>query len=95
MVRTVSRALLVSLFALVFVLPVGAIAGQSDHGVPVVAAQQSTAPAGPDIPPAPTTQDGANTRNKLVIGVAAAVLLGIVIIGHRARSKRQKDSGGS
>jgi hypothetical protein len=95
MVRTVSRALLACLFALLFVLPAAAIADQSDPAVQVVLAQQTTAPAGPDIPPAPTTQDGANTRNKLVIGVAAAVLLGIVIIGHRARSKRQKDSGGS
>lgn len=95
MVRTVSRALLACVFALLFVLPVGAaMAAPADVDV-VVLAQQSTAPAGPDIPTAPTTQDVATSRNKLVIGVAAIVLLGIVVFGHRLRSKRKKDSGGS
>jgi hypothetical protein len=78
MVRTVSRALLACVFALLVVL-----------------AQQTTAPPGPDIQTPPTTQDAANSRNRLVIGVAAIVLLGIVILGRRLRSKRKKDSGGS
>jgi hypothetical protein len=94
MVRTVSRALLACVFALLFVLPVGAAVAAAPSDV-VVLAQQSNAPPGPDIPNAPTTQDPATSRNKLVIGVVAVVLLGIVVLGHRIRRKRQKDSGGS
>jgi hypothetical protein len=94
MVRTVSRALLACVFAVLFVLPVGAAVAAAPSDVTVLA-QQTTAPPGPDITPAPTTQDAATSRNKLVIGVVAVVLLGIVILGHRLRSKRQKDSGGS
>jgi hypothetical protein len=94
MVRTVSRALLACVFALLFVLPVGAAVAAAPSDV-VAAAQPSNAPPGPDIPTAPTTQDAATSRNKLVIGVAAVVLLGIVILGHRVRRKRKKDSGGS
>lgn len=60
---------------------------------PIVAAQQ--APPGPDVPTAPTEQDAATAKNRLVVGISAIVLLGIVVLGRRMRSKRKKDSGGS
>ena len=78
-------------FALLLLAPVQtAVAAPVD---PIVAVQP--APPGPDIQPAPTEQDAASAKNRLVVGVAAVVLLGIVILGRRMRSKRQKDSGGS
>jgi hypothetical protein len=90
MVRTVSRVLLAFVFAWLVLVPAGAaVAATTDT---IVLAQPAP---GPDIPAAPTVQDAAESRKKLVIGVSAAVLLGIVILGHRIRSKRKKDSGGS
>ncbi|ONI85881.1 hypothetical protein ALI144C_12280 [Actinosynnema sp. ALI-1.44] len=74
-----------------FFLPVGAATAAPAQLAPY-AQQATTAPSGPDISPAPTEQDSANSRQRLVIGIAAAVLLGIVILGHRARRKRAKKS---
>jgi hypothetical protein len=94
MVRTVSRALLACVFACLVLMPVHvAAAAPADT---IVLAQPGTAPPGPDIAPAPTTEDANRSKDRLIIGVAAVVLLGIVILGHRIRRKRHnKDSGGS
>ncbi|MBM7770114.1 hypothetical protein JOD54_000318 [Actinokineospora baliensis] len=54
-----------------------------------VLAQQTTAP-GVEIPPAQTEADADKAKNKLVVGVVAVVLLGLVIYGNRVRSKRKK-----
>jgi hypothetical protein len=91
MVRTVSKALLACVFVWLVLVPAGA-ATAAPVGVPALA---QPAPPGPDIPKAPTVDEAAQSKDKLVIGVAAIVLLGIVILGHRVRSKRKKDSGGS
>lgn len=53
------------------------------------AVAQTTAPPGPTLNP-PSAQDGADSRQKVVIAVAAIVLLGIVIYGNRVRRKRTK-----
>ena len=56
------------------------------------AAQQpptTTAPAGPTID-APSEADSAKSRNNLVVGVVAIVLLGIVVYGNRVRAKKKK-----
>jgi hypothetical protein len=93
MVRTVSRVLLACVFVCLVFVPVNAAVGAPVGEI--VLAQPGTAPPGPDIPPAQTTEDAAQSKDKLVIGVTALVLLAIVVFGHRLRSKRKKDSGGS
>jgi hypothetical protein len=50
----------------------------------------TTAPTGPTITPPLTVDDVAKSKNKIIVGVSAAVLLGIVIYGHRLRAKRRK-----
>jgi hypothetical protein len=52
--------------------------------------QGQPAPPGPDLPPAPTTEDAANSQDRIVMGVVAVALLAIVILGRRARAKRKK-----
>ncbi|MBE1498738.1 hypothetical protein H4696_005838 [Amycolatopsis lexingtonensis] len=61
--------------------------------VAVAPAPAQTQPPGPVLDPAQT--DKANTqktKNKLVAGLIAVVLLGIVIWGRRVRSKKTKGS---
>lgn len=86
------RVLLACMLVFSIFLPAGGAAAapvtSSAHSVAL--AQQPT--PGPDIPPAPTVEDGTKSRDKLVIGVVAILLLGIVILGHRTRKKRRKES---
>jgi hypothetical protein len=59
----------------------------------LVPVQTQTQPPGPVLDPAQT--DKANTektKNKLIAGVVAVALLGIVIWGRRIRSKKAKSS---
>jgi hypothetical protein len=66
------------------------VAHASVAQVPV---QTQTQPPGPVLDPAQT--DKANTektKNKLIAGVVAVALLGIVIWGRRIRSKKAKSS---
>ncbi|MEV6648360.1 hypothetical protein [Amycolatopsis sp. NPDC051371] len=61
--------------------------------VALVPVQTQTQPPGPVLDPAQT--DKANTektKNKLIAGVVAVALLGIVIWGRRIRSKKAKSS---
>ena len=52
-----------------------------------------TQPPGPVLDPAQTDKaNSEKTRNKLVAGLIAVVLLGIVIWGRKIRSKRAKGS---
>ena len=53
----------------------------------------TTAPAGPKLTPE-TENDQAKSKQKLIIGVAAAGLLAIVIWGRSVRRKRRKATGG-
>ncbi|WP_018682412.1 hypothetical protein [Actinokineospora enzanensis] len=68
--------------------PTASAAPAADWGV-ALAQAAPTAP-GVDIPQAPTEADKDKAKNKLVIGVAAVVLLAIVIYGNRVRAKRRK-----
>ncbi|MDQ3404349.1 MAG: hypothetical protein M3548_13310 [Actinomycetota bacterium] len=56
-----------------------------------VAAQPppTTAPAGPQLDQ-PTEEDAEKSKNKLIIGITAVVLLGGVVYGNRYRAKRRK-----
>ncbi|PXY37453.1 hypothetical protein BA062_05875 [Prauserella flavalba] len=79
------------------------LAGVLILGVPSATASAAPATAQPVVAAAPAlTQtepgpvldpqneaDARNSRNKLVVGVAAAVLLGIVIWGRHIRSKKK------
>ena len=54
----------------------------------------TTAPAGPKLTP-DTENDQAESKRKLVLGVTAVILLGIVIWGRSVRRKRKKaETGG-
>nr|CTQ92975.1 hypothetical protein [Kibdelosporangium sp. MJ126-NF4] len=83
------RAVVACVLVVLFSLPVGAATAAPVHPAPY-AQQGGTTPSGPDIAPAPTEQEATDSRQRLVIGIAAVVLLGIVILGHRARAKRLK-----
>jgi hypothetical protein len=82
------RAVVACVLVVLFVLPAGA-ANAANVSAPY-AQQTATAPPGPAIDAPPTEQESADTRQRLVIGITAVVLLGIVVLGHRARAKRKK-----
>lgn len=101
--RSAIRLLVVILTGLVVVLlPVHAVAEShpSDREYGLVAGQQpappptgpSTAPSAPtvELDPAETEADRAESRRKIVMGVASALLIGIVIWGRSVRRKRAK-----
>ncbi|GLZ38582.1 hypothetical protein [Actinokineospora sp. NBRC 105648] len=52
-----------------------------------LASAQTTAPSGPEIV---APQVSGDAKSKLVVGITAAVLLGIVVYGNRVRAKRKK-----
>jgi hypothetical protein len=95
--RCASRLLVVGLFALLVFAPVGVTASAATHAhaaASVVAVDQpppatptTTAPAGPQLDP---EQAPDKSRQKLVIGFFAAVLLVIVFFGRRSKNKRTK-----
>ncbi|WET80471.1 hypothetical protein P3102_04250 [Amycolatopsis sp. QT-25] len=65
--------------------PAPVIAQAAVHEVP------RQAPPGPVLDPAETDKaNSQETKNKIIAGVVAAVLLGLVILGRRARSKKKK-----
>lgn len=101
----VARLLLVAVFAFLAVLtvqpaasastgsdPVSASSGQQDVVQTTSAAPTDSAPSGPPLNPEQTNQ---RFRQKLVIGLVAAALLAIVILGRRSRSKRRKKITGA
>jgi hypothetical protein len=101
--RSAIRLLVVILTGLVVALfPVHAVAEShpSDREYGLVAGQQpappptgpSTAPSAPtvELDPAETEADRAESRRKIVMGVASALLIGIVIWGRSVRRKRAK-----
>jgi hypothetical protein len=66
-----------------------AVAVTVPHAAAPVAAQ--TQPPGPVLDPAETDKaNSEKTKNKLIAGLVAVVLLGIVIWGRRIRAKRAK-----
>lgn len=61
--------------------------------VPGTLVPVQTQPPGPVLDPAQTDKaNSEKTKNKLIAGVVAVVLLGIVIWGRRIRSKKAKGS---
>lgn len=96
--RSAARLLVVTITGIVVaLLPVHALAesDRSDREYGIVA-QQTTTPAAPstaptvDLEPAETQADKNERNRKIVLGVASAVLLGIVIWGRSVRRKRAK-----
>jgi hypothetical protein len=102
--RSVIRLLVVTVTGLIVALiPVQALAdpAPSDREYGLVV-QQPTQPTGPttgatapavELDPAETEADRAETRRKLVMGVASVVLLGVVIWGRSIRRKKAKAAG--
>lgn len=101
--RSAIRLLVVTLTGLVLaLLPVHAVADSypSDREYGLVAGLQptptpsgpSTAPSAPtvELDPVETEEDRAESRRKLVMGVASVVLIGAVIWGRSIRRKRAK-----
>jgi hypothetical protein len=101
--RSAVRLLVVTLMGLVVaLLPVHAVAEShpSNREYGLVAGQQppppstgpSTAPSAPtvELDPAETESDRAESRRKIVMGVASALLVGIVIWGRSIRRKKAK-----
>lgn len=74
--------------ALILGVPAQAGAAEPVAAATPVLAQEEPAP-GPQLDPQ-TEADARNSRSKLVVGVAAAMLLGIVVWGRHVRSKRAK-----
>lgn len=87
------RAVVACVLVVLFSLPLG-VATAAPAQLAPYAQQTATAPPGPSIAPQPTAEEAASSRQRLVIGIAAVLLLGIVIVGHRARRKRAKKSAG-
>ena len=101
--RSAVRLLVVTLLGLVVaLLPVHAVADSypSDREYGLVAGQQptppptgpSTAPSAPtvELDPAETEADRAESRRKIVMGVASVLLVGLVIWGRSIRRKKAK-----
>jgi hypothetical protein len=100
--RIVTRLLVAVVFALLTVVPVAcatsAAASATAGPASVVAVEQpsqtptSTAPSGPNLTP---EQQSERAKQKLVIGVMAALLLGIVIVGRTTRRRIRKKKQGA
>lgn len=95
--RSVTRLLAVALLAFLVALPVSGSAsadvGPAAGPVIVIGLDQpTTAPPGPDINP---PQESPQSRQKLVIGVFAALLLAIVILGRGSVNKRRRKKRGA
>jgi hypothetical protein len=101
--RSAIRLLVVTLTGLIVaLLPVHAFAEPqlSNREYGLVAGQQPTPPpTGPstatsaptvDLEPADTEADRKESRNKLIMGITSAVLVGIVIWGRSIRRKKAK-----
>ena len=97
--RRAIRLLLVGMFAVLMLVPVGGVASASASAgdVSVVALVQPpstppTAPTGVEIN-APQAPD--KSRQKLVLGVMAGLLLAIVVVGRRGVNKRRRAAKGA
>ena len=82
------------MFALLVLVPAepAAAAVSGGSGVAVLAQPVNpSAPAGPNLTPQQQPPD--KTKQKLVIGILAAILLVIVFLGRRGHNKRLKKEG--
>ncbi|QFU93748.1 hypothetical protein [Amycolatopsis sp. YIM 10] len=82
------------LLGLLVLLPAPALAAgepAAAGSVPVVVAQDPSPPPGPVLDPAESDRaNSEKTKNQLIAGGIAVVLLGIVLWGRRVRAKRRK-----
>ncbi|MDQ3578785.1 MAG: hypothetical protein M3443_14575 [Actinomycetota bacterium] len=85
-----TRLLIGLLLGVVVLLGAAPAAAASATAEPVAAQPPpTTAPAGPQLDQ-PTEEDAEKSKNKLIIGITAVVLLGVVVYGNRYRAKRRK-----
>jgi hypothetical protein len=92
--RRALRLLLAGMFALLVLVPAEPAAAAPTNSGGVVVLEQPvnpTAPAGPNLTPQQQAPD--KTKQKLVIGILAAILLVIVFFGRRGHNKRLKKEG--
>ncbi len=92
--RSASRLVILALSVLVLTLPAlpaAAAPAVFEQPPPATAPSDpgSTAPAGPRLEPADTEADRAESRRKIVMGVASVVLIGIVVWGRSIRRKKK------
>ncbi|TVT48577.1 hypothetical protein FNH05_17830 [Amycolatopsis rhizosphaerae] len=75
-------------------VPVALPAPEAVSGATVaLVAQQTTAPPGPRIDPSDNARANAQkAKNKIIVGVIAAVLAVIVVWGHSRRAKKKKQA---
>ncbi|RZS36790.1 hypothetical protein EV193_10624 [Herbihabitans rhizosphaerae] len=64
-------------------------------GTRPVPAPSTTAPAGPQLDPAQTEAQRTESRRKLTMGITCGVLLVLVVVGRRARTKHRAKVQGS
>lgn len=97
--RSASRLVILALSVLLLALPMTvaeAAAPAAEHAVagqptqPPPTDPGATAPPGPTLEPADTEAERAESRRKLVMGIASVVLIGIVIWGRSIRKKKAK-----
>lgn len=87
MPKRVARLLVVALLCLTVAVLASPVSASAQQQPP--ATTSPVAPEGPTLNQQ-SESDVSNSRQKLVIGVTAAILLGIVIYGNRVRWKRRK-----
>ncbi|OLF11381.1 hypothetical protein [Actinophytocola xanthii] len=92
--RSASRIVVIALAVLFLALPAlpaAAAPALLDQPPPTAPSQPgSTAPTGVRLEPADTEEDRAESRRKIVMGVASVVLLGLVIWGRSVKRKKAK-----
>jgi len=94
----VTRLLIPVMFMLLVAAPTGIAVSASATPASVVAAEQPTPTPSPTAPTGPTLtpeQQSDRAMQKLFIGIAAAVLLAIVIAGRSTRRKIRKKKQGA
>ena len=94
------RVLVVAVLAFLVVLPAGQpAAAASQHVITGTVSAAAATERAPSVSPTPSAPAGVNltpqqaqdkSRQKLVVGLFAAVLLAIVIVGRSSRRKRKK-----
>ena len=98
--RSASRLVILALSVLFLALPMAVSAAAAEapaveHAVagqpvsPSPSQPGATAPPGPTLEPADTEAQQAESRRKLVMGIASVILIGIVIWGRSIRRKKK------
>jgi hypothetical protein len=96
MIKKVLAALVLGIVVLFTIPATSAAASPAVSAVSISpVAQQATAPPGPRIDPADTAKANAQkTKTKIIVGIIALVLAGIVVWGRSIRRKKRKAAQG-